>query len=682
MSDGNNRNDIQDYFDLLSSDNKISSLKDKQAENKLNTEALSDVVDEDFFNEIGEKKGDIDIFFEGAPVKKKEVPVKSKEEKAKTDAEQVKRPAPPPMIKKVAPPPVKKPFIKPKQEDLPKPSAQPVSQVEVKEEKKFEIPEAPKPVEKKEKIDISILEKFEGKKDSSSAVLPENAPFKAQVIPKEDNNTDINSNSEKKLKEKNPFKKLLLWFNALPKKKKTIVSIIAIFLALILVLGTVAGVFVMQKFSLMGDSMNDPDFFGDAYEEDIIYDDEEFENIEIDIGSAGFKQSLIDWATKGNDKHMSSKNVVNVLLIGADSRRGKNEGNTDVMMLVSVNKKTKTLKMVSFLRDSYLYIEGDSSSYCTKLNAAYSMGGPECLIQTIENNYKIEIDNYVMVNFESFKAIVDAMGGITVDVKPHEANYISKYFKTDMPSGEGITLNGTQALYFCRVRKCDADGDVSRTRRQRQVIESMVSKATTSSISEINKYIDAFLPYVDTGFSKSQVISLGIKAVTNGWAKYETKQLSFPSTDCSIPGDANMWIWVVDYQKAAHDLQVELYGESNIVLDDGRTSIIDIYRGATYTPSSDNSDDSDNDDTTAPKTTEKVTSTSKTTMPQETKPAETTEKPDTTEPEETVTEEFVPDETEENTEGDIVLDEDIPVQEPDIPEENENIPQPEEALDE
>ena len=170
----------------------------------------------------------------------------------------------------------------------------------------------------------------------------------------------------------------------------------------------------------------------------------------------------------------------------------------------------------------------------SKLNAAYSMGGPETLIKTIENNYKIDIDNYVIVNFESFKSIIDAMGGVTVDVQQYEADYNYKKFKIELPVGEGVTLNGEQALCFCRIRGCDSDGDVSRTRRQRQVIDSIISRVKQASISDLNKYIDILLPYVETGYSEGQILSLGIKAVTGGWANYERKQLCYNISTCSI----------------------------------------------------------------------------------------------------------------------------------------------------
>ena len=365
------------------------------------------------------------------------------------------------------------------------------------------------------KINLDVFDTDEGKK-----IAP--PPFSGKIKNKTHQNKFI--------------KKISDWYNALPKKKKIIIKVIAVILAIILVLSTVFGIFVIHKFGLLGDNLND------TTSDDIIYDDGEFEDIEIDIGSAGFKQALIDWATIGNDNHMSSKNVINVLLIGADSRKGTNSGNTDVMMLLSLNRKTKQLKLVSFLRDSYLYIEGKDNSYCTKLNAAFSMGGPETLVQTIENNYKIDIDNYVIVNFESFKSIIDAMGGVTVDVQQYEADYNYKKFKIELPVGEGVTLNGEQALCFCRIRGCDSDGDVSRTRRQRQVIDSIISRVKEASISDLNKYIDILLPYVETGYSEGQILSLGIKAVTGGWANYERTQLQMPPEDCRTSGSANMWI--------------------------------------------------------------------------------------------------------------------------------------------
>ena len=364
-------------------------------------------------------------------------------------------------------------------------------------------------------------------------------------------------------------------------KKRVLKRIIISILSLFLVFTIVITAFVIDKFNKMGEKIDEKPQETVASEEnqkdDIIFA-EEPDSIEIDIGSSDFKEAIKKWATTDNDKKMSDKNVINVLLVGFDSREGSYSGNTDVMMVASLNKKTKEIKLVSFLRDTYCYIETEKGFYYTKLNAAYSLGGIECLKETIENNYKIKIDNYVLVNFESFKAIIDAMGGVTVKVEQYEAAYMNDVMGLNAPWGEAVTLNGIETLTFCQMRMLDADGDVSRTRRQRQVIGAIIDKVSTATIGELNKYIDVFLPYIKTGFKKSEIISLGVSALTGKWYSYTVTELQMPTENTRISGNADFWIWVVDYELAANILQTELYGKSNIALKEDRKSILDIYR--------------------------------------------------------------------------------------------------------
>lgn len=448
---------------------------------------------------------------------------------------------------------------------------------------------------------------------------------------------------ERKKQSKNP---VLRWFYNLSKGNQRLVKVFSVFLIFSIILGSALGIFIDNKFDMMGDV---EDYNDVVYEENL----ENMTEIDGDINASNFKDALKLWATTGNDQKMTSKNVVNVLLIGADSRKGTNTGNTDVMMLVSLNKKTKQIKLVSFMRDSYLYIEGKNNSYCTKLNAAFSMGGPETLMTTIENNYKIEIDNFVMVNFESFKSIIEAMGGVTVDVKKYEANYANDRYKLSMPYGDDVTLNGKEALAFCRIRGCDADGDISRTRRQRSVINAMISRVKNASVSDLNNYLNALLPYIYTGFSKSEILSLGMKAITNGWAFYDRSELQIPTNDTCQSGSMGSWIWVVDYQQAAQILQNELYGTTNITLEDGRTTLIDIYNGTTGSGSS------SSDSSSKPLEKEEVSTTEKETLPENIIEEELTEDdmgvPETEEEEkfeEETTEEYeeLPEETEEDVE--------------------------------
>ena len=398
---------------------------------------------------------------------------------------------------------------------------------------------------------------------------PQRQPGKRPAPPKYKEKGQFVDAEERKKQSKSP---VLRWFYNLPKKKQTTVKVLSVFLCLAIIFGSALGIFINSKFNMMGDI--------EDYTDE-IYEEEEFSDISGNVNASNFKDALKNWATTGNDEKMSSKNVVNVLLIGADSREGSNSGNTDVMMLVSLNKKTKQIKLVSFMRDSYLYIEGKNNSYCAKLNAAFSMGGPEVLMKTIENNYKIEIDDFVMVNFESFKSIIEAMGGVTVEVQKYEANYANNRYNLSMPYGESVTLNGEEALAFCRIRGCDADGDVSRTRRQRQVINAMIDRVKSASVSDLNSYLNALLPYIYTGFSKSEVLSLGMRAITNGWASYERSELQIPTPETRASGSMGSWIWVIDYQLAAQTLQMELYGQTNITLEDGRTTLIDVYNGTT-----------------------------------------------------------------------------------------------------
>ncbi len=365
-------------------------------------------------------------------------------------------------------------------------------------------------------------------------------------------------------------------------KKRALKGILISVLSLFLVFTIVITAFVIDKFNKMGEKIDEKPQETVASEEnqkdDIIFA-EEPDSIEIDIGSSDFKEAIKKWATTDNDKKMSDKNVINVLLVGFDSREGSYSGNTDVMMVASLNKKTKEIKLVSFLRDTYCYIETEKGFYYTKLNAAYSLGGIECLKETIENNYKIRIDNYVLVNFESFKAIIDAMGGVTVRVEQYEAAYMNDVMGLNAPWGEAVTLNGIETLTFCQMRMLDADGDVSRTRRQRQVIQAIIDKVSTATIGELNKYIDVFLPYIKTGYKKTEIISLGVKALTGKWYSYTVTELQMPTENTRVSGNADFWIWVVDYELAANILQTELYGKSNIALKEDRKSILDIYRG-------------------------------------------------------------------------------------------------------
>lgn len=398
------------------------------------------------------------------------------------------------------------------------------------------------------------------------------------------------SDNEKKLdaeveapKEKKKKKKLLA----------ILIPILAVFLAL--VIGVVA--FVGHKFSLI-DFDDEESTTINPTQEFVEDEDEALDFAEMDDATGNdFREILKNWATNEGEK-MSNRDIINVLLIGSDASAEEDgrthvteKGNTDVMMLVSVNQVKKEIKLISFMRDSYTYM--DQFDRYAKLNAACANGGPAYLVETIENDYKIEIDGYAMVDFDSFTQVIDVLGGVNVDVPAYVANHLNKGVlkNNKIGSGEDVLLDGEQALHFSRVRKTDSDGDISRVARQRQVVEALIQKAKGASLTEINEVADVMLANVRTNVSKKSILSYATKAVTEGWANYKIKEITMPSPDTryGYSSKSTAWIWVVDYPLAAQKVQLEIYGETNINLDeDNRKTAITVIGGYVSKKTSDN----------------------------------------------------------------------------------------------
>lgn len=381
-------------------------------------------------------------------------------------------------------------------------------------------------------------------------------------------------------------------------KKKKILLIIIPIIALILVAAIAECGYLITRLGLINIDNNESTTI-DPTQEFLNNEDETLDFSEMDDATGNdFREILKNWATNGGDK-MSSKNVINVLLMGSDaSSEDPNrshiteKGNTDVMMLVSIDKKNKTVKLASLMRDSYTYM--DQFDRYAKLNAACSNGGPAYLVETIENNYKIEIEGYVLVDFDSFEQFIDILGGVEVDVPAYVANYLNQHKETGniayVPSGEKVLLTGEQALAFSRVRHTDADGDVSRVARQRQVISALIDKCLDASLSEINEVADAILANVRTNISRKSIYSYAAQAVAGGWADFEITEITMPTPDTryGYSSRSTAWIWIIDYPLAAQKLQLELYGDTNIHLEENRKTAITVVGGYVSKKTTDN----------------------------------------------------------------------------------------------
>ncbi len=346
------------------------------------------------------------------------------------------------------------------------------------------------------------------------------------------------------------------------------------FLLMVLVALAALGIgFLGEKLDLMdtGD-----DIHMTAPTGDIVYEEEDLQMMEAISNAGSLNDYLYQWANNGGELY-SSKNVLNVLLVGLDSKDAlENGGRSDSLILVSLNKKEKKIYMTSFFRDTWCYMNTGKGIY-SKLNASYFYGGAPGLIDTIEKNFKVDIDYYVAVDFSSFVDIINALGGLTVEVQDYEAEYINRTTKHTIESGPAVKLNGAEALVFARIRKSDSDSDVSRTRRQRQIITSFIESAKGASISQLNSAVNMLFQYVKTDMTQMQILSYVAQALANGWINYDIEQYTLSDEEIFKGGFVgNTSVVFIDLPLAAQRIQSTVYGDTNIVLDENRIKIFDL----------------------------------------------------------------------------------------------------------
>ena len=351
------------------------------------------------------------------------------------------------------------------------------------------------------------------------------------------------------------------------KRNMKLAVVLGVFVAVFATLAVSGGIYMYSKVGLI--DFDDGFNFDNShitFEEEI--DDKELEDFQkqYDVDASTLKGILQQWATNGGEK-LTSKNVINVLLLG------ENDGLSDTMMLVSLNKSTKTITLTSFMRDSYTYMNIDGDIRYDKLNHSYSWGGPLTLIETIENNYKITIDHYVSIDFKSFVKVIDLLGGVEVPITSAEARYMNRTTRhNDFTSGDTVLLDGTHALVYARIRKLDSE--VERTRRQRCLIESLIRKTKSASLSQLDNMLDEILPYISTNYRSSEIVSLGTQALTQGWMNFKITKSVEPNDNLCTGVYISTWsypslfVWVVDYPISARNLQTSLYGTTNIVIDE------------------------------------------------------------------------------------------------------------------
>lgn len=244
--------------------------------------------------------------------------------------------------------------------------------------------------------------------------------------------------------------------------------------------------------------------------------------------------------------------IQNIALFGVDSKTDK--GRSDSIMILTLDQLNKKMKITSIMRDSYVNIPGKGMD---KINHAYAFGGPELAIKTINENFGLNINKFITVNFESLGAIIDSLGGVQLKITEEEVSKIPGI------NFNGVhTLTGDQALAYARIRYAKG-GDYQRTQRQRNIIQSIYESFRYTELSDYPKLISSFLPHVTSNMGSSELLSVGTdfyKTISSG-----LEQERFPR-DGEDKGTTINGIYYLQYDlnKAKEDMQKYIFKNEKV----------------------------------------------------------------------------------------------------------------------
>jgi len=265
-----------------------------------------------------------------------------------------------------------------------------------------------------------------------------------------------------------------------------------------------------------------------------------------------------------------TEGYTNVALFGLDSRESGSFGkgnHSDAIMVASINNKTGEVKICSIYRDTYLNLSDDTYRKATQ---AYFDGGPEQAIQMLNMNLDLNITKYVAVDFTAITKVVDALGGIVIDVQEDELQHLNNY-TVETSAVTGVTtsklteageqlLDGVQATSYARIRYTEGS-DYKRTERQRLVIEKIVEKAKKADLKTLNNIINDVFPYISTNFNIADVLALATDA-----AKYsigETAGFPFEKTTKNWSKTVGDVVVPITLETNVQELHAFLFGEES-----------------------------------------------------------------------------------------------------------------------
>ena len=232
------------------------------------------------------------------------------------------------------------------------------------------------------------------------------------------------------------------------------------------------------------------------------------EKIEIDKSDVGIKDEVEEKLSAYSDS------VINIDLFGIDAEEG-GVGRSDSIIIATIDTTHKKLKLTSIMRDSYVTIEGHGDD---KINHAYAFGGPQLAIKTLNENFDLNIDDFVAVNFTTLPKIIDMLGGVTIDITSEEVSHIP-----GIDTAGTYTLTGEQALAYSRIRYASG-GDYVRTDRQRTVLSKVFEKVLSINFTQYPSLLSEILPMVQTNLDYSEILNLGNEVLKMGVTTLEQER--------------------------------------------------------------------------------------------------------------------------------------------------------------
>jgi LCP family protein required for cell wall assembly len=272
-----------------------------------------------------------------------------------------------------------------------------------------------------------------------------------------------------------------------------------------------------------------------------------------------------DFGNITSDNLYHDSKVMNIVLLSLDNYQSGDNGRTDSMMMVSIDTRNEEIKLTSFMRDLYVSIPGYGYS---RLNSAYSYGGPALTVATLEDNFRVDIDRYIIIDYKKFVKIIDTIGGVDLEITQEEADVINEESNEDASlalSAGTVHMTGKQARMYARIRKIDSDFE--RTNRQRKLVAAILEQLKSADLLTLNSYISDILGMITTDMTKDEVLGLAANVMT--YLNYDISSFRLPADgeyyDLQVSLGGVPALVLVPYLQENIDLLVEyVYGKDNI----------------------------------------------------------------------------------------------------------------------